>query len=251
MFWVILCCNQQDRLNNTEDEYLVTNKDKKIELTDYLNIEDSEEVDFESNRWKVYQRFINNLKEAEREAHEIVAKAKKNRLSYLNNAQEAANEIVLPYYKLANEELKQIETSIDQELHINSLENILSQKDEVNQSELEIKMKEATSYLLSKVCDIKLELKNPEYVAAQINKHKIKNKGNKKKNELRNKLKSWRSKNESLKIEKKETNNRKIKFDTDTEKTTSSVDLDEDYSKIDNMYGASRIISSFNTIHMN
>lgn len=219
----------------------------------------------ESSKNPTFQNSINHLKNAEKQALDIVERAKKKRKEYLLKAESAAGEIIRPYYDLADQEFNEIELSLNRELHIKTLENVLDnqdQLDQIDEIDLHEKKKVAIEYIYSKVSDVKLVLENPKYVKSQLEKHKV-SKSHKKINKIRNRLMSWSSKNYTEKEQEMSKIKSRSKRDKHTNKektvtfyleekdsTASTIELDEDYSRIDNMYSASRVINSFNTIHL-
>ncbi|KAF7456394.1 Vacuolar (H+)-ATPase G subunit family protein [Cryptosporidium felis] len=247
---MFLCCTrkQQELSKKEESEEIIIGSDN--------------EDDFEmNNRWKAFQYSIGDLKKAEREAFEIVERAKKNRKEYLKNAEGAATEIVRPYYDLAIDEFKEIEDSLNRELHIKSLENVLVMQEEriknqEEQREQGRRKEEAVSYVLSKICDVRLAVENPKYLKSILEKHRVNGRNHRKKRfGIKDRVASWKSRSYSKQNSEKEVGPKKkvVSFELEGRKSSSmsTIELDEDYSRIDNMYGASRVVNSFNTIHLN
>ncbi|EAK89431.1 hypothetical protein [Cryptosporidium parvum Iowa II] len=249
MFNIFICCTHGN-LNNSSTE-------------------DKEELIFELDKEKdsqgkslseTFQNSIRELKKAETEALKIVEKAKKNKKDYLLQAEAAAEEIVKPYYELANQEYKEIEDSLNKEFHIKSLENILEiqeSSDNIEEIDLKERKKQTIEYIYSKISDVKLILENPKYVKSQLEKHKV-SKVHQKRHLIRSRFLSWRSKDytekekESQKKHKQTNKEKTISFSVEKKDSSmSTIELDEDYSRIDNLYGASRVVNSFNTIHLN
>ncbi|OII73668.1 uncharacterized protein cubi_03466 [Cryptosporidium ubiquitum] len=252
MFDIFLCCSHSSFNEFSQEE----KEEIRIECA-------TEKVWQESSPKETFQNSINDLRRAEREALEIVEKAKKNRREYLRQAEAAAREIIKPYYDLADQEFKEIEISLNKELHIKSLENALDiqkDSDHMDEIELEERKNEVIEYIYSKISDVKLVLENPKFVKSQLERHKI-SKTHHKKHHIRNKFMSWRSRDDTEKKKKASKSKNKYKkiskekvISFCVEKNDSSmstIELDEDYSKIDNLYGASRVVNSFNTIHLN
>lgn len=251
MFDFFLCCNHGYLYG------LSSEKNEEVQIESDLK-EDYQE----SYSKETFQNSINDLKKAEKEALEIVEMAKKNRREYLRQAENAAKEIIKPYYDLADQEFKEIETQLNKDLHIMSLENILNiqeNPDHIEEASLQKRKKKAVEYIYSKISQVKFELENPKFVRSQLEKHRISN-NHHKKYRIRSRLMSLRSKDHTEK--KQETNKPKNTSKTKKEKaisfvieendsSMSTIELDEDYSRIDNLYGASRVVNSFNTIHLN
>ncbi|KAH7649843.1 hypothetical protein FG379_001687 [Cryptosporidium bovis] len=258
MFGIIFCCNQKMKTSDTQnDDYSDIEIDKDI-IYDRYALEEKGCGEYENKRNETLRLCIEDLREAEKEANRIVIRAKKNRAEFLNTADDAAKEIVKPYYNMAHDELKEMEISLNKELHIKTLEALLS-NDELKDEESEIseKVNEVVSTVLKNVCEVKLGLQNPEYISRQLNKHRIKSKTRSSSYNIKEKLKLLSEKMSNIKKEEKGTHKNKVgkktKFKNKDDKQTSisTIELDEDYSKIDNMYGGSKIVNSFNTIHIN
>ncbi|OLQ19305.1 Vacuolar (H+)-ATPase G subunit family protein [Cryptosporidium hominis] len=249
MFNIFICCTHGNSNNSsTEDkEELIFELDKE---------KDSQGKSFS----ETFQNSIRELKKAETEALKIVEKAKKNKKDYLLQAEIAAEEIVKPYYELANQEYKEIEDSLNKEFHIKSLENILEiqeNSDNIEEIDLKERKKQTIEYIYSKISDVKLILENPKYIKSQLEKHKV-SKVHQKRHPIKSRLLSWRSKDytekekESKKKHKQTNKEKAISFSVEKKDSSmSTIELDEDYSRIDNLYGASRVVNSFNTIHLN
>ena len=254
MFQINFCCNQKEiEKGKQNNEYIVSDIEKDLFYEGLTTEENNKNKSCIRNQ--VFKYCIEDLREAEKEANNIVDRAKKNRVEFLKKADVAAKEIVEPYYNMAYDELKETEISINKELHVKTLEVLLS-KDNLEDEEIEMrdKINETISTVFSRVCDVKLRFGNPEYVSKQLMKHNIKNKS--KTNNIKTKLKTWSRKISGYKHEEKnskDNNEKRIRFSANNDEkiSTSTIELDEDYSKIDNMYGGSRIVSSFNTIHVN
>ncbi|KAH8583343.1 uncharacterized protein ELE39_000111 [Cryptosporidium sp. chipmunk genotype I] len=250
MFDIFLCCG-----HSYIKEFSTDDKEEFL-------LQLGKEKDFQKNSPRSsFQSSISDLKNAEIEAFEIVEKAKKNRKVYLMQAESAAEEIVKPYYELADQEFREIENSLNKELHIKSLENVLKiqENSDIEEIDLHERKKEAVEYIYSKISDVKLTLENPKYVKSQLEKHKI-SKIHHKKHQIRSRLLSWRSKDytekeepsKSKKKHRQPNKEKMISFSVEKKDSSmSTIELDEDYSKIDNLYGASRVVNSFNTIHLN
>ncbi|OII76974.1 hypothetical protein cand_023170 [Cryptosporidium andersoni] len=111
---------------------------------------------------------INRLHQAESDAQSIIAKAMNNRQVYLDKAKDVAYEIVKPYYDLASEEITEIETSLNKELHIKSLEDI-ARKLDYNEEDISSRKECAASYLLSQVCTVQFSIDNPNFIHKYVN----------------------------------------------------------------------------------
>lgn len=242
-------------------------KDVSREDKEEIQIEISQERYLqETNKNITFQNSIIHLKNAENQALEIIERAKKKRREYLLKAESAAEEIIRPYYDLADQEFSEIERSLNRELHIKTLENFLDVQDELGQIDeidLHERKKDAIEHIYSKVSNVKLVLENPKYVKSQLEKHKV-CKGHKKRNKIRNRLMSWSSKNYTerepevskmksrSKMDKNSNKEKKVSFYIEEKDSSmSTIELDEDYSRIDNMYSASRVVNSLNTLHLN
>ncbi|KAH8740654.1 hypothetical protein FG386_002616 [Cryptosporidium ryanae] len=253
---IIFCCNKkEERISNAQnEEYSISEIDKNI-IYDKYNSDRIELDEYEYKKNEILMFCIDDLKTAEKEANEIINRAKKNRAKFLETADEAAKEIVKPYYNMACDELKEMEISLNKELHIKTLEVLLSKNELEEEPEITEKVNETVSTVLSKVCEVSLNLQNSDYIYRQLNKHKIKSE-TRRGYRLKEKFKSLTKRISNIKEEKKShINNKRIKIKlnikNDEQISTSTIELDENYSKIDNMYGGSRIVSSFNTIHIN
>ncbi|KAJ1604989.1 hypothetical protein OJ253_3373 [Cryptosporidium canis] len=240
----------------------------------YISKEEKEEIPIEAgpvgnlqdiSQCMAFQKSIIHLKNAEDQAFQIVERAKSNRKEYLQRAESAAEEIVKPYYDLADQEFREIEASLNRELHIKTLENVLNLEENSDQSEdieLHHRKNNVMEYIFSKVSDVQLVLENPKYVKSRLEKHKI-GKSRRKRSKIRSRLLSWTTKSFNEKEQevgkvgrnKKKDQNTKEKairfYVEEKDSSMSTIELDEDYSRIDNMYCASRVVNSFNTIHLN
>ncbi|KAK9170924.1 Vacuolar (H+)-ATPase G subunit family protein [Cryptosporidium meleagridis] len=249
MFNILICCTH-DYSNDSSTE------DKEEIIFEF----DKEKSPQGKSKSETFQNSIGELKKAEIEALKILEKAKKNKKEYLLQAESAAVEIVKPYYELAKQEYKEIEDSLNKELHIKSLENVLEKQenpDDIEGIDLDERKKQTIEYIYSKISDVKLILENPKYVKSQLEKHKV-SKVHQKRHSIRSRLLSWASKDytekekESKKIQKQNKKEKTISFSVEEKNSSmSTIELDEDYSRINNLYGASRVVNSFNTIHLN